>query len=87
MKLSKYLFGQPYVGFLGHIISGGGVNLIPEKLKAMENCPTPNNIKQLRGFVGLTGYDMMFFKGYAKIEASMIDLRKKNAFLWCIDLP
>lgn len=83
VKLSKCRFGQTSVGFLGHIISGGGVNPNLEKLRAMEEWPIPKTIKQLRGFLGLTGYYRRFIEGYAKIAAPMTELLKKNAFCWC----
>lgn len=72
---------QPSAELLGHIISRGSVNHDLEKVKVMEDWPTPKNIKQSRGFLGLTGHYRKFIKCYAKIETPIIELLKKNAFL------
>ena len=79
-KLSKCTFGQKEVEYLGHIISREGVQVDPNKIKAIKEWPKPKNISKLRGFLGLIGYYRRFIKNYAHLMAPLTNLLNKNAF-------
>ena len=82
VKLSKCSFGSSTVEYLGHLIGDGLLKADTAKIEAMTAWPKPKNVKQLRGFLGLTGYYRRFVAHYALIAAPLTDILKKNAFAW-----
>ncbi|GAU12540.1 hypothetical protein TSUD_182540 [Trifolium subterraneum] len=82
VKLSKCSFGVVEIEYLGHLVTGQGVSMDKDKVRAILEWPTPNNIKQLRGFLGLTGYYRRFIKHYARLAAPLTDLLKKENYYW-----
>ena len=65
LKRSKCSFAQQQLEYLGHAISGHGVATNPKKIEAVANWPPPSDTRQLRGFLGLSGYYRKFIKNMA----------------------
>ena len=58
------VFFQKPVSFLGHIISESGVEVDPEKEKAVEKMKELSSLKDVRAFLGLVGYYRKFIPGF-----------------------
>ena len=82
-KISKCAFFQESVEYLGHIISSKGIATDPEKVKAVQEWPTPTNLKDVQSFLGLCNYYRRFVPSYSHIATPLTALTHKNTpFKW-----
>jgi hypothetical protein len=82
-KLNKCEFWLTEVSFLGHIISAGGISVDPSKVKNVLSWNTPQNVSEVRSFLGLAGYYKRFIEGFSKISNPMTELLVKDkTFEW-----
>ena len=83
MKRSKCDFFKSEILYLGHFISPEGISLLPNKLDSIRHMPVPNSVKEIKQFLGLTGYYRKFVPRFADISRPLTTLMKKDVkFKW-----
>ena len=83
LKPSKCAFAKAEEKYLGHIMAKDGIKTDPDKLKVMTNFPVPKNVKDIRIFLGLTGFYRRFLDCYSKLTAPLTKLLGKEIpYIW-----
>ena len=78
MKRSKCDFFKSEIHYLGHLISTEGISPLPNKLDCIQHMPAPKNVKEIKQFLGLTGYYRKFVPRFADISRPLTTLTKKT---------
>lgn len=83
LNIQKCSFFVDTVSYLGHRIGKYGIKPGEQKTEAIKHYPEPKNIKEVRQFLGLTGYFRRFIPSYANIASPLNHLLKKDVnFQW-----
>ena len=83
MKHSKCDFFKSKIHYLGHLISLEGISPLPNKLDCIKHMPAPKDAKEIKQFLGLTGYYRKFVPRFADISRPLTTLTKKDRkFEW-----
>jgi hypothetical protein len=74
---------QREVSFLGHVVNADGIGVQQYKVQAVRDWPQPKDKKEVRGFLGLTGYYRRFIKDYGKVALPLTALLHEEVkFRW-----
>ena len=75
---SKCVIAATKIEFIGHKLCSGTKGLHEENVVKIKCSPRPQTKKEVRSFLGLTGYYREFIPNYAAIALPLTDLTKKG---------
>ena len=79
----KCKLGMRKLEFLGHIVSGEGVEPMWDKVEAISKLPRPTSASEVRSFIGMATYYCKFLDHYSHVKRPLTELTKKDtAFVW-----
>ncbi|XP_057692513.1 uncharacterized protein K02A2.6-like [Corythoichthys intestinalis] len=78
VRKEKCEFLRPSVEYLGHVIDHEGLHKAPSKTKAIVDAPAPENVSQLRSFLGLLNYYGRFIPNLASLLKPLHELLCKD---------
>ena len=82
-NLKKCDFYSPQVTFLGFVVSTRGHEVDQEKVRAIQQWPTPTSATQVRSFQGLASFYRRLVRDFSTITAPLNEMTKKHvAFKW-----
>ena len=74
VKVEKCKFSCSSTAFLGYIITAGSIAMDPEKVRAVEQWPTPTDRKALQRFLGFANFYRRFIRNYSSIATPLTRL-------------
>ena len=78
LNLGKSVFGAEEVNYLGYTLTGDGIGPGKEKLKAIQQFPTPTNVKKIREFICLAIYFRFLIPNFSLYANHLTVLFKKD---------
>ena len=83
LKPSKCSYICKQLDFLGHVISADGVQVCPDKVKAITQLDPPVDQKSVRAFLGMCSYYRKYIRDMGTIAKPLTELTRKNhKFQW-----
>ena len=78
LNKDKCEFGKEKLSFLGHIVDSQGIQADPEKTAAVREMNQPENVSELRRFLGMVNQMGKFVINLAELTQPLRELLKKN---------
>ncbi|PKI79047.1 hypothetical protein CRG98_000528 [Punica granatum] len=82
-NLKKCTFYTDKLVFLGFFVSAQDIQVDEEKVRAIQEWPSPTSVSNVRSFHGLASFYWRFVKDFSSIAAPLTEVIKKNVgFRW-----
>lgn len=81
LREDRCVFGTREVTYLGHRIDREGLHPSERKMEAIMQAPAPQNVQELRSFLGLITYYRSFLPNVSTLLALVCQLLQQNA-MW-----
>ncbi|XP_063915685.1 uncharacterized protein K02A2.6-like [Zophobas morio] len=78
VNLDKCQFLQSKISYLGYDLSENGLSKSKDKIEAITSAPPPNNITELKSFIGVVNYYSKFIPNITETLAPLYQLLKKD---------
>lgn len=78
INVEKSKFNLKEVEYLGYVVGEGTLRVNPDKVSAIASYPRPSTVRQVRSFLGVTGWYRRFIANYSTVSAPLTDLLKKS---------
>ena len=83
LKRDTCAFLLPTVEYVGHKITAQGLQPTLDKVKAVQNAPAPQEVSQLKSFIGLVNYYGKFLPDLSSVLAPFYRLFQKGTkWVW-----
>ena len=83
LKPNKCHFCKEEVELLGFVVNKDGIKPQVKKVEVIKNMLPPTTVKQVRSFLGMTGFYRRCIPNFAETSEPLVDLARKNTrFKW-----
>ncbi|PKI67131.1 hypothetical protein CRG98_012459 [Punica granatum] len=77
-NLNKCTFCTDKLVFLGFVVSAKGIQVDEEKVRAIQEWPSPTSVSNVRSFHGLASFFRRLVKDFSSIAAPLTEVIKKK---------
>lgn len=82
LRLKKCQLMQRSVEYVGYLVDAG-LQPLPDKVEAITRALIPQNVKELRSFLGLVGYNQQFIADMSTLTKSLNELlQQSRKWVW-----
>ncbi|MEI3777136.1 RNase H-like domain-containing protein [Pectobacterium brasiliense] len=83
INMKKSQFCREELKYLGYLVDKHGLRTDPGKVEVILNYPTPTTAKEVKRFLGMSGWYRRFINNFSKITRPLNKLTRKNIeFVW-----